>query len=383
MQKLRRANYEDDYKLNPAIINGSTQPFTSIDSAKVTVFGYGSTSGTSVYGFQNYKASEFLRASYVQYTAVFGPLQILSGLRWEQADDQYFTMASPTLTERQANVAMVDFLPGIQFRCELTHEQILRLSVTRSMSRPSYFDLVPAVERADESSSQGNPNLSPARSTNIDLRYEYYPDPRDVLSVGAYYKKITDPIEDQFQSVGVVLETSKGNGDPATVYGLEAVLTKHMGPFGLSANYSYVVSRITSTEQVTVVDINGDLQQQFYVETHPLQSQSPQIANIILSFNSTPLGTGLNLSYNYTGRRLLAVSRLDGYDTYQNGAGVFDCSAEQALLPNLSFNVKLINITNAPAVTEVTSGNYVKHNPIVIERDLNKMRGLIGINYKF
>ena len=42
-QKLNRANYEDDYQLNPSIINGSTQPFTSIDSAKVTVFGYGST----------------------------------------------------------------------------------------------------------------------------------------------------------------------------------------------------------------------------------------------------------------------------------------------------------------------------------------------------
>ena len=38
-QKLTRANYEDDYQLNPALINGHTQEFTSIDSAKLSVFG--------------------------------------------------------------------------------------------------------------------------------------------------------------------------------------------------------------------------------------------------------------------------------------------------------------------------------------------------------
>ena len=100
-QKLNRVNYEDDYQLNPAIIHGSTQPFTSIDSAKTTVFGYGSTSGTTVYGYQNYKASEFLFGSYLQYTLILDRLQVLSGLRWEEAQDKYFTMASASFTEQQ------------------------------------------------------------------------------------------------------------------------------------------------------------------------------------------------------------------------------------------------------------------------------------------
>jgi len=381
-QKLNRANYEDDYKLNPSIIHGSTQPFSSIDSAKVTVFGYGSTSGTSVYGYQNYKASEFLFASYVQYTLILDRLQVLSGLRWEQAQDKYFTMASPTYTEQQANVKMVDFLPGIHFRYEFTSEQIGRLSIARTLSRPSYFDLVPAVDRSDASQSQGNPNLRPARATNIDLRYEYYPNSTDAYSAGVYYKRITDPIEDQFQSVGVVLVTSKGNGDPATVYGFEAVLSKHFGELGISANYSYVFSRITSTKQVTAEDINGDLVQTYYQQKRPLQSQSPQIVNISLSYVSGPWGTSANLSYNYTGRSLIAVSRLDGYDTYQNGVGELDFSADQQLYSNLKLSVKLINLTNSQAVTEVESGQYVQHTPIIIERDLNKMRGSIGISYR-
>ena len=381
-QKLSRANYEDDYQLNPSIINGSTQPFTSIDSAKVTVFGYGSTSGTTVYGYQNYKASELLLASYLQYTLIFERLQILSGVRWEEANDKYFTSASGSFAEQQSNVKMVNFLPGIHFRYEFTPDQIGRLSIAQTLSRPSYFDLVPAVDRADESESQGNPNLRPARATNIDLRYEYYPDASDAFSAGVYYKKIIDPIEDQFQSVGVLVVTTKGNGDPATVYGFESVISKHFGGLGISANYSYVFSQITSTKQVSTEDVYGDLIQSYYQQKRPLQSQSPQIINAALSYASEAWGTFGNLSYNYTGRSLLAVSRLDGYDTYQDGVGELDFSADQQLFSNLKLSVKLINLTNSKAVTEVASGQYIQHAPIVIERDLNKMRGTIGISYR-
>ncbi len=277
---------------------------------------------------------------------------------------------------------MVDFLPGIHFRYEFAADQIGRLSIARTLSRPSYFDLVPAVDRSDESQSQGNPNLRPATATNIDLRYEYYPNPSDLYSAGVYFKRIIDPIEDQFQSVGVLLVTSKGNGDPATVYGFEAVVAKHFGGLGFSANYSYVFSQITSTKQVTSEDIYGDLVQSYYQQKRPLQSQSPQIVNAILSYASEPWGTSANLSYNYTGKSLIAVSRLDGYDTYQDGVGQLDFSADQKLLSNLRLSVKLINITNSQAVTQVLSGQYIQHTPITIERDLNKMRGTIGISYR-
>jgi len=382
-QKLTRANYEDDYQLNPALINGHTQEFTSIDSAKLSVFGSGTTSGSSVYGYQNYKASESLTSSYFQYTAVLGQLQILGGLRWEQVKDWYYTMASADIANHQANVTMVNFLPGIHFRYNFTEEQIGRLSITETMSRPSYFDLVPAVDRSDESQSQGNPNLRPATSFNIDLRYEYYPNPLDVYSLGVYSKKIQDPIEDEFQSVGVVLVTSKVNGDPATVYGTEAVLSKHFGGLGITANYSYVFSQITSTKQVTAEDINGDLIQSYYQQKRPLESQSPQIANVILSYENKNWGTSANLSYNYTGRRLIAVAALDGYDTYQEGVGEYDFAAEQLLFSNLLLNVKLINLFNSPIITDIPSGEYVKHNSIVIIRDFNKLRASIGVSYKF
>ena len=380
-QKLNRVNFQNDYKLNPSIINGSTQAFTTIDSAKTTVWGAGSTSGTTVYGYQNYKSQEKLIASYFQYTLVLGDLQVLAGVRWEQANDTYFTMASPQVGGSEADITTVDFLPGIHFRYTVASDQVARISLTRTMSRPSYFDLVPAVERSDVTQTQGNPNLRPAQATNLDLRYEYYPNQLDLISLGLYAKKIIGPIQDQY-SIGTISTRSKGNGDPAIVYGIEAVVVKRIGDFGITANYTYVYSSVTSWKQAQKLDPYGDPANFYFQQTRPLQSQSPQIFNATLSFLHANWGTDLNLTYNYTGRRLDVVSQTDGYDTYQDAIGNLDFSGEQSLFFGIKLTVKLINILNSEAVREVVSGDYVKHDPIVIERDINKFRGTIGLSYK-
>jgi outer membrane receptor for ferrienterochelin and colicin len=380
-QKLNRVNFQNDYKLNPKIINGSTQAFTTIDSAKTVVFGYGSTSGTSVYGYQNYKSQEKLISSYFQYIMIVGDLQILAGVRWEQANDTYFTMVSPQVGGSTNDVTTVDFLPGIHFRYTVTSNQVARLSLTRTMSRPSYFDLVPAVERSDNNQSQGNPNLRPALATNLDLRYEYYPNQLDLISLGLYAKRITGPIQDMYFESGIS-SRSKGNGDPASVYGIEAAVVKKIGNFGISANYTYAYSVVTNMKLVQRLDPYGDQANFMVQQTRPLQSQAPHILNLTLSYLNSDWGTDFNVSYNYTGRRLIIVSQSDGYDTYEDGYGALDFSGEQSLFFGIKLTVKLINLLNSEKVQEIASGDYTKHDPIIIERDINKFRGTIGLSFK-
>ena len=102
----------------------------------------------------------------------------------------------------------------------------------------------------------------------------------------------------------------------------------------------------------------------------------------MLSYRNDGWGIGANISYNYTGRRLLAVGLIDGYDTYQDGVGELDVALEQSLFSNLDINVKLINLLNSSQVTEVSSGEFIKHAPIIIERELNRLRGSIGLSYR-
>jgi outer membrane cobalamin receptor len=253
------------------------------------------------------------------------------------------------------------------------------------MARPSYFDLVPAVDRSDNSQTQGNAGLLPARSTNVDVQYEYSPNLSERFTIGYYHKTIIDPLEDEFGSVGLVFVTTKGNGDPAKVDGLEAQVAKQFGDFGISANYSYVHSEISSVKKTPRLDVWGDLVFPIasFRQLRPLASQSPHIANATLSYQNERWGTGVNLAFNYTGRRLIAVADVDGYDTYEDGIAELDFSAEQGLFSKLRLNLKLMNLLNSETVIEVPSGDVIRHPSIVIERDLNKMRGYIGIVYQY
>jgi TonB-dependent receptor len=338
-----------------------------------------------VYGFQNYEAGEHLLGTYFQYTAVVGRLQMLAGVRWEQVRDTFFTMAPIKAGENRNDVTTVDFLPGIHFRYEITGDFIGRASLTRSLSRPGYFELVPATDRSDNSSTTGNPDLRPAHATNFDVRFEYYPTPEENFSVGYFHKTIIDPIEDQFGSIGVVFVTTKGNGDPAKVDGVELVANHRIGYFGLESNCTIVHSTETTTRIAPRIDaVTGDPVTPVPTVTYarPLMAQSPFVLNLALSYDNEHWGTSANVAYNYTGRRLVAVSNQDGLDTYEDEFGELDFSAEQNLFSGLRMNVKLANLTNAKAVTEIPGGQVVLHDALIIQRDITKLRGSIGFIYR-
>jgi outer membrane receptor for ferrienterochelin and colicin len=249
------------------------------------------------------------------------------------------------------------------------------------MSRPSYFDLVPAQDRQDNATTIGNPDLKAPQSTNIDLRYEMYPSTLDQLGVGLFSKVIIDPIEDQF-TTGGVYTTQKGNGNPAKVYGLEFVLAHRFGNVGLTANYTYAYSEATSTKYVVTVDEWGDRIVSTYLQTHPLQSQSGHVGNLILSYENSDWGLGGTISYNYTGRRLYSVSHDDGLDVYQRGAGDIDIALEQKLFPGFKITLKGANLLGSITELDVPPGERTKHDAFVIQREANVLRFTMGVSFK-
>ncbi len=378
VQHLSRVNFQNDYNMNPAILGtGQTGVFTIIDSAKLVPIGLG---GNAVFGFQNYNASETVVGSYLQYTLAVGDLQILGGARLENADDRYFTMAPATAGRNEAKIHTTDVLPGIHFRYRFTPEHIGRISITRSMSRPSYFDLVPAQNRQDAESSTGNPDLRAPHSTNIDLRYEYYPNPMEQFSLGVYSKNISDPIEDSFKPGGVNVNT-KGNGNSAHVYGAEVVVVHRFGDFGCAFNYSYAYSETQTTKFVHFINADGENTYTSFEQKRPLQSQSDHVGNIIISYDNIDWGMKANVSYNYTGRRLKAVNTWDGYDMYQKPVGYTDVSVEQSILDNVVVSLKGTNIFNSVAEIEIPTGESVHHDTFTIQRDINNVKVTFGIRY--
>jgi TonB-dependent receptor len=87
------------------------------------------------------------------------------------------------------------FLPNINVKVNLSDKWIVRLSASRTLTRPQIRDLAPrtnfdVTRPASLDASGGNPNLRPYTANNFDVSLEWYPTPTTTLSVAGYYKSI-------------------------------------------------------------------------------------------------------------------------------------------------------------------------------------------------
>lgn len=370
-----RKNYENDYVLNPDTTGGiNGQVWTNIDSVHWKVY---DNYGTSVYGFNNYTATEDITAAYVEGVYTIGGVQFLGGVRMEITQQGYTTMAPQTLLGNSATINYMDFLPSLHVRYAVTPDQNFRFSITQSISRPSYFELVPYQIQGDVYTEEGNYQLRRTKATNLDLRYEIYPSILENITVGVFYKNIVDPIELGFDNSnpasGVIKPQNLGT---AVNYGAEAVVSKRFGELGIAANYTYTHSALTSNKIQYQRFGTNDPVTINYQQTRPLVGQSGDILNIVLSLDHSPTGTYLELSYGFTGKRLVLVSPFDGFDNYQDPTSELDASFEQKISDKFTLYGKFSNLLNTPYRVVLPDG-------MLVQQEYYKPDGQIGVRYKF
>jgi TonB-dependent receptor len=114
-----------------------------------------------------------------------------------------------------------DILPAMTFRWDVTDGLVARFAASESMTRPTLEQLSPVTTLAtlrpgNFAASSGNPQLKPFRSNNLDLSVEYYYDKSNYVSLGLFYKNVSNFIVLN-QSTGSVNNNAKTPLlDPAT-----------------------------------------------------------------------------------------------------------------------------------------------------------------------
>jgi outer membrane receptor protein involved in Fe transport len=123
----------------------------------------------------SYVAKDKLSAGYVMAElGLTDRVRLITGARYET--DQLVVNASSTLGNPvQTTNDWTDVLPSAALNIELTDYQNLRLSVSRTLARPEYRELVPIKSRdvLNGDDLQGNPDLQRTRIDNVDLRWEF------------------------------------------------------------------------------------------------------------------------------------------------------------------------------------------------------------------
>jgi len=346
-QKLSEQTGKQFYVENVGGAGGTPQPYSSFNANNYVFSPAGNGAGAVTSASPNtYTSNEDVAAGFIQLKLMATPqLQILGGARVENTRQDFTTVMPKSYTGRAGNVQYTDLLPSIHLKYAITANQNIRLSYFRSIVRPDFYEIIPTQTNGEIFNLLGNDSLKHSQADNFDLRYEIFPRGGvNQIFIGAFYKNIQNPIEyaitrNGSPSAQYLKPENFGN---AQNYGVEAVVTKFFGMFGVSANYTYTKSRITTTKLYFYRDAALGITSKVVDQARPLQGQADNIGNASLLYKNPKIGLDVQVAFVYTGKRIAQVSPYYGLDYWQLGQGTLDFSFEQRLAKHFIAALRLL-----------------------------------------
>ncbi|MCY4014183.1 MAG: TonB-dependent receptor [Gammaproteobacteria bacterium] len=244
-------------------------------------------------------------------------------------------------------------LPSLNLRLDPHDTVVVRASVARVLSRPSYLDLNPrqtggAISRQLFS---GNGELDPTTGWQVDLGLEWYFADYSLASVGVFDKDITGIVQLTIDQVGfpnvidpdtnepVVLTwrrpENSGNSDlkglEVTLQTTFAALPHPFNDLGLNANYTYVAS-------------SSDFRSETTRAAYSIPGLSENTVNITAFYELGHLSA--RVSYNYRDEFLDTIADAGGHPYFVDAYEQFDASMAYAPSDRLSLSLEAINLTD-------------------------------------
>jgi TonB-dependent receptor len=388
----QRSSFYNNYTFEPLVLNTTYgKDFTNYADIKWDI----QNPKGAVANALTYDASEKTTAGYGMFSFAVDKLNVIGGARVEHTDQGYAMLFSAGESRPTGSQIYTDVLPSLNLKYELSNTQNLRATYFRSVNRPGFYELIPGGATLEEFRERGNPDLKRALADNIDLRYELFPGSGEQLLVGAFYKKIKDPIEYTIQADAVRGQDSyymPGNFGTAKNYGLELDYMKFFNKIGFKANYTYTHSRITTDKTTRIRNaVSGDIEPLTVQQTRPLFGQAAHIGNLSLLYKDTKNGWDAQLAGSYTGERINTISQFVDNDMWQKGFIQMDASVEKKFKNNLSVFIKAGNLLNTPTKLFIKGTNAANaslpdqdaaSNETLIRKDYYKQTYLLGLRYK-
>ena len=255
----------------------------------------------------SYDATDRTAAGYLMADWGIGSrVRVIAGARVEAAD---ITVNSSTQGGFTASAMLrnTDVLPSLLVNTKLTETQNLRFGITRTLARPEYRELAPVTFRdvLGGVSVTGNEKLVRSLINNYDLRYELFPNPGEVLSIGVFAKQFDRPIERVESATSGAYQARYQNALRATNVGVELEARKQLRFLG-----SWLES-FSGFTNVTVMksSVSLDTLQALTVtdKSRRLVGQAPFVVNAGVTYSNLSGNTNATLLYNVVGERIVAA----------------------------------------------------------------------------
>ncbi len=290
--------FEDQYVFDPSANEG------------VYITGQSSPSNS-------YEAISNVAAAYVMNElSLTSKLKTIYGARLEKTNIFYDGFSNGVTFNYENVLDELDILPSFSLIYNAKKDMNVRMAYSRTLARPSFKEKS-AASIFDPITARrfiGNLDLRQTYIQNADLRWEYFFQPGEMLSLSGFYKGFKDPIEIvTFDALSTDNFTPRNVGS-GTVYGVEFETRKNFGFISpdlqnltFATNLSYIKSEVERSDAEYEGALLTAKPGEEVSRTREMQGQSPYIVNATLNYSSPESGWNFNTSYNVQGRRLSVV----------------------------------------------------------------------------
>lgn len=394
-----------DYSFGPTISKSSLDQFlANLRNAKL-LSGKPLFSYNAAIALQNYNAAENVSAGYLMSEINITPQFVfVPGVRYERTFNDYKSITgtpisgedqTPDLANAKDTIgsrSYEEFLPMFQARYKFSDWFDVRAAITKTISRPNFFNLVPweQIDYLAGTISKGNPMLKHTRVWNYDLFLSAH-NQYGLFTIGGFYKKLWDidyvrqsRIQDGGNYNGFLI-TQPVNAESAShVYGLEIEIQANMtllpSPFNSIVFYGNISMMKSKTYfplfaigprspippyKPTIIDS---------IREGSMPGQADYIGNIAIGYERG--GFSGRISLVFQGKSLTFVGTRDELDGYTDETLRWDLAVQQQLYDKLSLFLNVNNLSNIPEQSMIGIGFPTRQEYFGLTAD-------IGVKYKF
>lgn len=309
---------------------------------------------------------------------MFTKLKANIGLRLENYVQRYTgqDQQSNNVLDNDVVLDNINLFPTVNLIYDLTKDQNLRVSYSKTIARPSFKELSyaeiydPITGRTfigglfrDANDVAGieywDGNLQSTDIHNFDLRWELFKEAGQLFSVSGFYKSFIRPIEmvQYATQPGAFQPRNVGDGD---VFGIETELrfnldnfTTMLKGFNINFNFTYAKSRIKLSETEYETRVTNARTGQTIDEYRAMAGQAPFLINGGIAYSGGEKGFWeafeAGIYYNVKGQTLEYVGIADRPDIYSKPFHSlnFNTNKRFGMDNRISMGLRVENILNS------------------------------------
>ena len=277
------------------------------------------------------------------------------GVRYDNLKQEIFYNTTLAPDGAKVNKDYSRILPAFNLKYSVNDKHNLRLAGSKTYTTPLLIEVAPFEYVDIDESSIGNPDVNLADNYNVDLKWEWFPQKNELISLTAFGKHIQNPI------ARVVIASSSNSvsfmnvGDTGRVFGLEAEVRKDIYDSGKTRLYTFLNGTYLNTEmtldgdKVRRENIRSNYSVNFNTSKDKLQGASDFLANANLGLEQkwgNKNTMDFVVSYSYISDNVYAVGNLGKGNLVDKAFSTLDATIKIKLANGMGFSINGRNLLN-------------------------------------